>query len=108
MGMAGASIGAIIWQTATIPFMVSSCMGFMIGAIGFYRDAVRKSIVALDQYPRLLQLHLDANFPQRRFGTWSLTRLRSLDFAGSWVLQSMLIASWMTASAALDVSCDAS
>ena len=103
-GMFGATLGALIWDTATIPFVVAACSGFVLGAVGFYRDAVRKSLVALDRYPKLLQLHLDANFPHRGFETWTSSRLRSRVFKGSWVLQSMLIASWLTATGALDVS----
>jgi len=103
-GMFGATIGALIWDTATIPFVFSACSGFAMGAIGFYRDAVRKSLNALDRYPRLLQLHLDANFPHRGFNTWKSERLRSQFFAQSWVLRSMLVASWLTATPALEVS----
>lgn len=104
MGVAGASIGALIYDTATIPFVVSACGGFMLGAVGFYRDAVRKSLRSLDRYPRLLQLHLDANFPHRGFETWPGSQFRSGVFGGNWVLQSMLVASWLTATTSLDVS----
>ena len=104
MGMAGAMVGAWMYDTATIPFVVSSCAGFVLGVVGFYRDAVRKSLVSLDRYPRLLQLHLDANFPHRGFNSWTTESMRSATFARSWVLRSMLVASWLTATRALDVS----
>lgn len=107
MGMAGASIGALIYDTATIPFLVSACSGFVLGAVGFYRDAVRKSLRSLDRYPRLLQLHLDANFPHRGFETWPGDRFRSGVFRSSWVLQSMLVASWLTAAKSIDRILDA-
>lgn len=100
----GASIGALIWDTATIPFVLSACSGFVLGAVGFYRDAVRKSLRSLDRYPRLLQLHLDANFPHRGFDTWPSTRFRSAYFGSTWILRSMLVASWLTATNAIDVS----
>ncbi|KAK7898060.1 hypothetical protein LTR67_004692 [Exophiala xenobiotica] len=102
MGMTGASIGALIFDTATVPFVFSACTGFVLGAVGFYRDAVRKSLRSLDRYPRLLQLHLDANFPHRGFETWPPSRFRSGVFASSWVLRSMLVASWLTATNAID------
>ncbi|KAH0828260.1 hypothetical protein AYO21_03815 [Fonsecaea monophora] len=102
VGMSGASIGAMIFDTATIPFVVSACAGFILGAVGFYRDAVRKSQRALDRFPQLLQLHLDSNFPHRGFDTWDASRFRSRVFGGSWVLQSMLVASWMTATGAIE------
>ena len=72
--------------------------------IGFYRDALRKSLRALDRYPRLIQLHLDANFSHRGFDNWSLSQLRSEHFRKSYVLESMLICSWLTASPILEVS----
>jgi hypothetical protein len=103
-GMFGATIGGLIWDTATIPFVFSACSGFVVGAVGFYRDAVRKSLSALDRYPRLLQLHLDANFPHRGFHAWKAERFRSQVFGQTWVLRSMLVASWLTAAGALDVS----
>ncbi|EXJ95112.1 hypothetical protein A1O1_00231, partial [Capronia coronata CBS 617.96] len=102
VGMAGASIGAVIWETATIPFVTAACSGFVLGAVGFYRDAVRKSLRSLDRYPRLLRLHLDANFPHRGFETWPVDRLSSNIFRQSWVLRSMLVASWLTATRSLD------
>lgn len=103
-GMFGATIGGLIWDTATIPFVFSACSGFVLGAVGFYRDAVRKSLAALDRYPRLLQLHLDANFPHRGFHAWNSERFRSQVFGQTWVLRSMLVASWLTVASALDVS----
>jgi hypothetical protein len=103
MGMTGASIGAAFFDTATIPFVVSSCAGFIFGALGFYRDAVRKSQRALDRFPKLLQLHLDANFPHRGFDRWGRAQLSSDVFKKDWVMQSMLMASWMTANRAIEV-----
>lgn len=103
MGMSGASIGAMLFDTATIPFVFSSCAGFVLGAWGFYRDAVRKSLRAVDKFPHLLRLHLDINFPHRGFDSWEATRFRSATFSRSWVMQSMLIASWMTANPAIEV-----
>ncbi|KIY02095.1 uncharacterized protein Z520_02233 [Fonsecaea multimorphosa CBS 102226] len=102
MGMSGASIGAIIFDTATIPFVVSACVGFTLGAVGFYRDALRKAQRALDRFPQLLQLHLDSNFSHTGFDTWDAGRFRSGVFGKSWVLQSMLVASWMTATRAIE------
>ncbi|KAJ9616850.1 hypothetical protein H2200_000570 [Cladophialophora chaetospira] len=102
LGMSGASIGAIFFDTAALPFVASASAGFLLGAWGFYRDAVRKSLRAMDRFPQLLQLHLDANFPHPGFDTWESSRLRSAYFDRSWILQSMLVASWMTASRAIE------
>jgi hypothetical protein len=104
VGMSGASVGAVLFDTATIPFVISACAGFMLGAWGFYRDAVRKSLRAVDRFPQLLRLHLDLNFPHRGFNAWDLRAMRSDTFGGSWVMQSMLVASWLTANQAIEVS----
>lgn len=104
VGMTGASFGAMVFDTATIPFLFSACCGFVFGAVGFYRDALRKSLRSIDRFPRLLQLHLDANFPHRGFDTWERNQFSSRTFGSSWVLQSMLVASWLTANPAIEVS----
>lgn len=103
LGLAGASLGGIIWGTASIPFIISACAGFVFGAVGFYRDAIMQSRLMLERYPRLLQLHLDANFPTRKFLSWRPNQFRSSSFSESWILQSMLVTSWLTALPAIEV-----
>lgn len=103
-GLAGATISAVIFRTATIPFIFSTSIGFIVGVIGFYKDCMAKASLSLDLYPRILQLHLDQNFPWRGFRTWSLRELRAAHFGRSWTLKSMLLVSWLTAQPALDVS----
>jgi hypothetical protein len=104
-GMAG--LFASIYGTGALPFTVFAALGFAIGAGGFYRDSLRKSLLALDRYPLLLRLHLNANFPNERFDTYTVERLR-MAFQGrgfgAWTRHGMLLASWMTATPALDVS----
>jgi hypothetical protein len=104
VGLGGAAIGAIAFGTAALPFLVCTSAGFIFGAMGFYRDSVRQSLEYLDRYPRLLQLHLDANYPTRGFLRYERGMLNSGYFGRSWILQSMLICSWLTAQPALDVS----
>ena len=103
-GMTAGVTAAIFVGTASIPWMVGSCFGFILGTVGVYRDALSKAMLSLDQYPRLLQLHLDTNFPARGFRHWERDQLRSVSFSRSWTLRSMLVVSWMTAQGALDVS----
>jgi hypothetical protein len=107
LGLGCSTLFAIVYGTAALPFVVSACLGFGLGTYGFYRDAVTKACIALDRYPLLLRLHLHANFPSQRFDTWDLGRLRTAfrrESLPRWQLRSMLIASWMTATPALDVS----
>lgn len=101
-GMTGAIISAFFYGTAGLPFLCCSCAGFIVGSYGFYSDAVRKASIYLDRYPRLLQIHLDANFPTYGFNTWSLQGLRSSNFR-SWQLRSMLIVGWLSAVPAIEV-----
>lgn len=103
-GVTASVLSAMIYDTAALPFVISSCIGFAIGAFGFYFDAVRKSLVYLDRYPRLLQVHLDANFPHRGFDRWGRERLVRGSFDG-WVLRSMLVVGWLSALPAIEVGC---
>ena len=103
MGMAGAAATASVFGTAALPFVVCATAGFAWGAASFYRDALRKAAVSLERYPRLLQLHLDANFPARRFDRWPAESLRPAAFERSWEGRSMLVVAWLTAQPALDV-----
>lgn len=105
MGIVGASCGAMIWGTATLPFLFSCCGGFIFGAINFYRDAVQKALISLERYPRLIQLHLDENFPWKGWDRCSREELTRERFKRSWVLRSMLVCAWLTSQPALDVSC---
>ncbi|KAK5122544.1 hypothetical protein LTR85_003807 [Meristemomyces frigidus] len=102
LGLAGSAFGAVIWGTAALPFLISACGGFFFGAIGFYRDALRQANMMLERYPRLIQLHLDANYPTRGFLEWRTDQFKAAVFSRSWVLQSMLVCSWLTAQPALD------
>lgn len=103
-GLSGATLGAIIFRTASIPFIICSTFGFVIGIVGFYKDCLAKSLINLELYPRLLQLHLDANFPSFGFRRMGLGEFRAVQFSNSWTLRSMLLVSWLTAQPALDVS----
>ena len=106
-GMVACMIPALLVGTAGLPFLVGSCAGFVLGSVSFYRDSLRKALISLDSYPLLLRLHLHANFPSEGFNRWGVGRLRTEPFASRWTLQSMLIASWLTAAPALDVSASA-
>lgn len=63
-----------------------------------------QALLALDAYPALLRLHLNANYPKREFKKWRLDELRSERFRKSEILKSMLVVAWLTAQPALDVS----
>ncbi|KAK5714644.1 hypothetical protein LTR15_010827 [Elasticomyces elasticus] len=102
MGLVGAGISSYIFGTAALPFLICSCAGFVFGTVGFYRSSLVQSLAMLDRHPRLLQLHLDANFPARGFMTWRREQLRAKTFRASWELQSLLMQAWLTAQPAID------
>lgn len=104
VGLAGSGLAAVFVGTASLPFLIFACAGFIFGSVGFYRNTLSRSLIALDRNPRLMQLHLDANYPDRGFLRFSDRQLRSEEFGRSWILQSMLVCSWLTAQPALDVS----
>lgn len=106
-GLGFSTLFAIAYGTAALPFLVSACLGFWIGAYGFYTDALVKACIAVQRYPLLLRLHMHANFPAERFDLWDVASIRSAfrrESLRQWRLDSMLLASWMTATPALDVS----
>lgn len=103
-GLAGASVFGVLYGTAALPFVISASFGFTFGALGFYHDCLTKAILAMERYPLLLRLHLQANFPARRFDLWESRRFQAAEFRKSWILSNMLVTSWMSAGPALDVS----
>ena len=106
VGLGAATCFALFSGTAALPFVVASCVGFTIGSVGFYQDALRKAVLAVEQYPLLLRLHLHANFPHERFDKWDIARMKEAfvrERGGDWRLRSMLVVGWTTATPALDV-----
>lgn len=102
-GLSGATLTAIIFRTASIPFIIFSTFGFVVGMVGFYKDCLTKALINLERFPRLLQLHLDTNFPSVGFQGMRLAEFRAAHFSKSWTLRSMLLVSWLTAQPAIDV-----
>jgi len=92
-----------IWGTASLPFIVGSSIGFTIGSIRWYTVATQEALWHLDRYPSLMRLHIMANYPWRPdLRTKKLEWYNSERFSRSWVLRSILVASWLSAQPALD------
>ncbi|KAK0939396.1 hypothetical protein LTR29_009012 [Friedmanniomyces endolithicus] len=102
LGLAGAGLIATLLGTGALPFLLCSCAGFVFGAIGFYRSTVVQSLAMLERHPRLMQLHLDANFPSRGYMRWRREDLRPERFRGSWRMESVLMTALLTAQPAID------
>lgn len=105
-GITGSTIAASLVGTASIPWMICSCAGFIFGTVGVYKDSLTKAFIAIDLFPKLMQLHLDANFPSLGFRNWDRRRIKSVEFSRSWTMRSMLVVSFLTAQNALDVSAE--
>ena len=58
-------------------------------------------MIAVERYPSLMLLHLDANYPHFK---WSAGKMKGLvSGEGGWTASSMLVAAWQPAGGALDV-----
>jgi len=106
-GLTGAGVSVVFFGSDSLPFLFCSCAGFIFGSIGFYRNALARATIALERFPRLMQLHLDANYPDKGFLSYRQDQLQRGPFARSWILQSMLVCSWLTAQPALDTMLEA-
>lgn len=109
VGLASAVFAGTAFGLGSIGFLVGSSFGYVGGAFHYLQNCRRKAYAALEQYPRLMQHHLVDNFPLVGFEAWNLNDRRQLvefktQVSTSWSLQSMLTASWQTASSAIEVS----
>lgn len=101
-GLTGGMIGSFIFGTASLPFIVMSSLGFVIGVTRWYGVAVTQALLQLDRFPALLRLHMDANYPSERFRYKPLEYFQRNEFKSSWRMQSMLVTGWLTAQGAID------
>nr|XP_036579842.1 uncharacterized protein CTRU02_10319 [Colletotrichum truncatum]KAF6787522.1 hypothetical protein CTRU02_10319 [Colletotrichum truncatum] len=103
VGLTASFIGASIWGTAGLPFIIGSTLGFALGSAKWYIAATQESLLQLDKYPSILRLHLISNFPWKpELGRRGIDWFTASRFSSSWQMKSMLIASWLTAQPALD------
>ena len=83
--------------------MIGAGLGFGGGIALYYRSCLSQALLALQNYPRLLLLHLHANHPTYK---WDMGRATALAEGrdGGWVRKSMLVIAWQSAGPALEVS----
>lgn len=69
----------------------------------YYCSCLGQALLALENYPHLLLLHLDANHPTHK---WYMDRVTVLldEINSGWVQKSIFITTWQSAGPALDVS----
>jgi len=96
-GLTSASLGALTFGTAAIPFIVGTSVGFALGAYSHYRSSVIESHTVLMEMPDLFHYHLRRTYPvayrQARF---------SNIFDDGWVSKSLAIGALFSAGDALN------
>ncbi|KAF0317261.1 hypothetical protein GQ607_015477 [Colletotrichum asianum] len=103
VGLAASFVGASIWGTAGLPFIIGSSLGFVLGSTRWYVAASQEALLQLDKYPSILRLHLVSNFPWKpELGRLGVEWYTARRFGANWQMKSMLIAAWLTAQPALD------
>lgn len=92
-----------VFGTGTLPFIIGAALAFGGGLAMYYRSCLGQALLALENYPHLLLLHLDANYPTHKWDMGRVTALLDESNSG-WVQKSMLVTAWQSAGPALDVS----
>ncbi|KAF6803752.1 hypothetical protein CMUS01_15014 [Colletotrichum musicola] len=102
VGVSGAIIGSLVWGTASVPFIVASSVGFALGSWRWYQTATKEALIQLQRYPRLIRHHMESNFPwQAEIQGRGMDFYTVKRFSSSWTLQSMLVATWLSAEPSL-------
>jgi len=103
VGLSFAIVGSTIWGTAALPFLYGSTMGYGLGSWRWYHNSIIEAEQSLIHYPHLIRLHMLANFPwQRMLDNRDVAWYNSANFRRNWVMESMLVASWLSAKPALE------
>lgn len=102
VGVSGAIVGSLVWGTASVPFIVASSVGFALGSWRWYQTAIKQALIHLEKYPRLMRHHMESNFPWQAIIQGRGMEFYTVErFSSSWTLQSMLVATWLSAEPAL-------
>ncbi|KAK5164754.1 uncharacterized protein LTR77_009417 [Saxophila tyrrhenica] len=94
---------------ASIGFIVGSSLGYVAATILYWRTAMQSALVAFDDHPQLLHLHLVRNYPNAGFQRLRMEReeerARFRERLGrDLMLRCYLMSSWHTAAPAIEVS----
>lgn len=109
LGFCGASLLGYGFTAGAVGFMAGSCLGFIIGTVGYFRSSYQQSVLAFVRYPQLIRHYLWAEFGAR--GVHQFQQFHDEDVNQtvgvvnrSIVLQGMLISAWHSAIPAIEVS----
>jgi hypothetical protein len=89
-------------------FAIGSCVGYMLSTIFYWKTTMQTSLVAFDQYPELLLLHMVKNYPGDGFERVQMATLEDKEafkvrLGKSLRLRCLLMASWHTAAGGIEV-----
>ena len=68
-----------VFGTGGLPFIIGATVAFGGGIALYYRSCLKQALIALEKYPSLMLLHLDSNYPTKR---WSMS---SFGREGQWM-----------------------
>ncbi|KAI1075084.1 hypothetical protein F5B20DRAFT_400765 [Whalleya microplaca] len=102
LGVASAATFGFLTGSGNLGFVVGSCIGFVSASVQYYRQCLRQALVALEEHPRLIQLHLAYNFPWLGYHRLGPAQLSPEYWRRSLARQGNLVAAWQSASGALD------
>ncbi|RAH84614.1 hypothetical protein BO86DRAFT_416648 [Aspergillus japonicus CBS 114.51] len=94
IGLFGATVLGYACTAGAVGFLGGSCLGFLLGSIGYYRTCCHQSLIAFVKYPELMRHHIDMDFGMH--GVAKASRFRGA------TLQGMLVAAWHSAVPAIE------
>ena len=108
IGMLGATVMGYAFTAGAVGFLGGSCVGFVMGSIGYYRTCARQSLIAFLKYPDLLRHHIAIDFGMHGVDKasqfWGTDVQRTMSEIQSDIsLQGMLVAAWHSAVPAIEV-----
>ncbi|KAL4888641.1 hypothetical protein BDV59DRAFT_188086 [Aspergillus ambiguus] len=107
LGLLGASLMGYAFTAGAAGFVGGSCIGFILGTLGYFQSSYNQSLYSFMKYPDLLRHHLSTDFGMHRVGKidcfWdkdaeNVVKVLRSDIA----LQGMLIAAWHSAVPAIE------
>ncbi|KAL8693232.1 MAG: hypothetical protein Q9218_001905 [Villophora microphyllina] len=100
-GVLCAAVGGMLIGVGSLSFVFGATIGFAAGVWKHWHSSMIYAMTAFEEYPSLMLLHLDANFPLYR---WRKRRLGDGEGRSglTWRERSMLATAWQSAGAALE------
>ncbi|PYI14844.1 hypothetical protein BO99DRAFT_426052 [Aspergillus violaceofuscus CBS 115571] len=107
IGLFGATVLGYACTAGAVGFLGGSCLGFLLGSIGYYRTCCHQSLIAFVKYPELMRHHIDIDFGMHGVAKASRFRGASVqttvqEVRGDVALQGMLVAAWHSAVPAIE------